>query len=771
MTQKRQEHAFSPDRPIESEAEDLLGRAAFSRGLAKAVSGWRERDSLVIALFGPWGSGKTSIKNLMLEELSKQDGNGPRVLEFNPWQFSGQDELHRAFFREIGLVVGRDETEEKRRRFAKRLDAYAAYLLTGSIIIRGLPSGIVWSLLLASVAGLLGSAVPRVHIYALAVCMLAIGVAALFRWGGTLLKNISDSLVTMAEAREKSMSELKVELAADLQGMKKPVLVVMDDIDRLTPEECLLLFQLIKANADFPNIVYLLLFERGAVEKRISVSTGLEGSDYLDKIVQVPLDVPAVDGPRLQSVLTAEIDKLILDLGLADRFDQRRWLNLFAGGLSPYFQTLRDVRRFLSALSFTLGIFRNNEAFEVNPVDLTALEILRLFEPGVYRKLPVAKQTLTRLEDRSLYAQPAEDTASREAKAIADSATDAGRQRVEQILKQLFPPIEWAFGGSRYSTNFSTNWLLEQRVCHSDMFDRYFQLAIPEGQVSQARMEIIISATGDRERLVTEFQALKEEGLLGAVLRLLSEAYKDKVPLDNAVPFITAIYDIGDEIPKEATGITGVGTSLIASLLPYWYLKRESDPAKRSGIMVKVAEKITGVGMVAYLIQSEKNIRARGAGSNLLLLLDEDIPKVQQIFLQKIPKLGSESRPKLGTRVAEMLYCWLDLAPEEAKRWAEQLASTPGGTIAILVGFLQPFSKQVLGERVQTSDWLIDLNQVDQFVKVEALQKNLKAIETDKLGDLEKRAILAFLEALQRRESEKAGASPLDRLMEDGGSD
>ena len=53
---------FSPDRPIESESDDLLGRSTFARKLAEAINAWRERDSLVVALFGPWGTLLARVK-------------------------------------------------------------------------------------------------------------------------------------------------------------------------------------------------------------------------------------------------------------------------------------------------------------------------------------------------------------------------------------------------------------------------------------------------------------------------------------------------------------------------------------------------------------------------------------------------------------------------------------------------------------------------------------------------------------------------------------
>jgi predicted KAP-like P-loop ATPase len=47
------------------------------------------------------------------------------------------------------------------------------------------------------------------------------------------------------------------------------IVVVIDDIDRLGDDEVLLVLRLIKANADFPNLTYLLLFQRDIVERAV----------------------------------------------------------------------------------------------------------------------------------------------------------------------------------------------------------------------------------------------------------------------------------------------------------------------------------------------------------------------------------------------------------------------------------------------------------------------------------------------------------------------
>lgn len=104
MSEKTPKHLFSSNRPITSFAGDLLGRSEFAESLALAIKGWTGNDSLVIALYGPWGSGKSSIKNMALESLRKSKGECPYIVEFNPWQWAGQEQLAEAFFQEIGAV-------------------------------------------------------------------------------------------------------------------------------------------------------------------------------------------------------------------------------------------------------------------------------------------------------------------------------------------------------------------------------------------------------------------------------------------------------------------------------------------------------------------------------------------------------------------------------------------------------------------------------------------------------------------------------------------
>jgi predicted KAP-like P-loop ATPase len=110
---------FSADRPIQSVKQDLLGRDSFARSLATAIQNWNGSDSLVVALYGAWGSGKSSVKNMVIEVWEAlPDERKPIIIEFDAWQFSGQDGLLRAFFQETARALGVKDKSESGQKLA-----------------------------------------------------------------------------------------------------------------------------------------------------------------------------------------------------------------------------------------------------------------------------------------------------------------------------------------------------------------------------------------------------------------------------------------------------------------------------------------------------------------------------------------------------------------------------------------------------------------------------------------------------------------------------
>lgn len=727
-------HQFSADRPIGCVEEDLLGRTPFAESLTSAIKGWRGNESLIVALYGPWGSGKSSVKNMALQTLRSAEANCPLIIEFNPWQWSGQNQLAEAFFQEIGLVLDRSDGTEDGKRRAAKWRTYGTYLTLGASLAKSLKT-------ILPILGLPGSGIADI---------LAKGMEQT----STVAQEGSKGVEDQGVVQEQTLAEIKKELADYLKELERPILVVLDDIDRLTPQEIRLLFQLVKANADFPNVVYLLLFQRDVVERSLDSSPAISGHEFLEKIVQVGFDIPRIERTRLEKVLFAGLNELLTQADVGKRFDQKRWGNLFLGGLRPYFQTLRDVYRYLASLSFHVSLFRSTGSFEVNPVDLIALEVLRVFEPAVYQRLPEAKLELTSRRDR---AHDSRDQNERTRKLI-EAIVKAGSQpdQVREIVKQLFPPVEWVFGGSLYSHGFEERWFRDLRLCHPDVFDRYFHLAIPEGDISQANIDRILSLLGDRSGLVAEFRSLNQRDLLGVALDRL-EAYKEKLDLSHAVTFVTALFDIGDELPGERAGFFSISPEMHVSRIIYWHLKQEKDTSKRGEFLKEAMKATTGLYLPIMTTSLEGNEEKRKRDPEAFNVTDADLKELQQLCVEKIKQAAGKGSLAPHANMLYLLYRWGEWkADDEPRQWTKSLIESQKGVFLFLTACLQRSTSHGMGDHISQEHWRINLKYVEDFVPVDTVARKVAALSLDNLSEKEAKAVKAFQKAIKRRQEGKS---------------
>jgi hypothetical protein len=90
------------DNPIRQSEDDTLGRTSAARSFARQVLGLDASEGVVVGVLGPWGSGKTSFFNLARPEFDIAE---VAILEFNPWMFSGANQLLESFFIELSAQL------------------------------------------------------------------------------------------------------------------------------------------------------------------------------------------------------------------------------------------------------------------------------------------------------------------------------------------------------------------------------------------------------------------------------------------------------------------------------------------------------------------------------------------------------------------------------------------------------------------------------------------------------------------------------------------
>ncbi|WP_392476670.1 P-loop NTPase fold protein [Nostoc sp. C110] len=201
-------NVLSADNPLTDPKDDRLGYAPFAKNLAESICKMSPPDGLVMAVYAPWGSGKSTLLNFITYYLEqKREEEQPIIVPFNPWWFSGQEDLTRHFFDQL-LAVLTEKWKSIGKGLLKQIDSFADRVST-------IPDA-------------------KAKIFA------------------TLVRTVR---------QPKDVYKLKTEIEKTLKNQKKQILVVIDDIDRLTAEEIRQLFRVIKAVANFSNVIYLLLFD------------------------------------------------------------------------------------------------------------------------------------------------------------------------------------------------------------------------------------------------------------------------------------------------------------------------------------------------------------------------------------------------------------------------------------------------------------------------------------------------------------------------------
>lgn len=430
---------YNSDRPIETVDQDLLGRSTFSKQLAEAIYKYSGKDGLVIGLFGKWGTGKTSILNIVINEiniLAKGSGDKPIIVKFSPWNYTDKDNLISLFFRVLKNKLDIDNDEEKRKKIGKALTDYSDALDALSL-----------------------------------VPMVGSGLAILLK---TIAKAQGAEL-----SKEVDLDVTRNQLEKVLSETNQKIIVIMDDIDRLTNSQIRDIFQLVKQVGNFPNIIYVLSMDRNVVCRALEEVHNIDGSEYLEKIVQIPFEIPALMKPQIREIFLAKLNDTIKDIFDDITWNENYFNEVFNNCIEPYIKTLRDVNRVINTFQFRYRLLYKETAFE----DMLALTTIEVLAPQLYQWIGNNKDLLCSTSIHSLESLYRDKKDYRikicnELERLCINVDEAIK-----FLTTLFPVFEDDID-ERNVRCISSNIREAMRVAQEDRFNTYFvfdlsSIAIP----------------------------------------------------------------------------------------------------------------------------------------------------------------------------------------------------------------------------------------------------------------------------------------------------
>jgi predicted KAP-like P-loop ATPase len=256
--------------PVSAEAENCLGLDQQAEALAEFIA--ECATPMTIGLQGGWGTGKSSLMNLIkarLQILQKKREAHCIHLEFNTWQYSqltGKDRLPVSLMwnlvRKLKHEHPSGEWKSVAMRFAKSLTVAAGSIATGSLAGAGLAIDV-------------GKAV------------------AAFQDDS----DNPDEARLLEQLREDFEKIIRESLKAQFKDAEDArVVVYVDDLDRLEPVRAIELLEVVKNVLDVPGCVFVLAIDYDVIVRGLRQQKGYdlagfdedEGRDFFAKIIQLP---------------------------------------------------------------------------------------------------------------------------------------------------------------------------------------------------------------------------------------------------------------------------------------------------------------------------------------------------------------------------------------------------------------------------------------------------------------------------------------------------
>lgn len=482
----KQQILLMSDNPITSVEEDTLGRLSSSDSLVNSILDYDTKNGLVVGLMGPWGIGKSSFINLSRNRFKERSID---IIDFNPWLFSDTDQLAEYFFKEISAQLRLKGGNFK--TIASVVEKYSDVLSPLALI-----PGVSW--------------LDR--------------VLTAFKTSGKFVKSRYDSIENRRLAVTKA-----------LQKMDQPLVVVIDDIDRLSTPEIREIFKLVRLTANFPNIIYLLAFDRQRVEQALDES-GVSGRAYVEKILQVAYDLPDIPKSVSREQIFQELNKVINNVPESD-FDQDRWADVYFEIIEPNITTIRDIKRYALSANITIKTLGSN----VDTVDVLALEAIRIFRPNLYAKIKKSVDTLAEETD-SWWSDDNKN------KAVIDSLISDDNEYARAVIKRIFPAAEKYINNTNYGHGYSNEWRRKARVAHKDNLTTYIEHCPTEGLKVMKMAASAYDLMHDLEGFSKFMSDIDQDELENFIQSL--EAYEDEYKKEQVIPASVVLMNNIYRIPE-----------------------------------------------------------------------------------------------------------------------------------------------------------------------------------------------------------------------------
>ncbi len=305
---------------------DLLERGGVINQLYRTILYSQPDNGYVISLEGEWGSGKTTILN-HTRHLLEQDTDNRFILidNFDPWVYGSQEALLLAMYDTLLRSVGVRYSPYRSKELLKQLS---------NIVTKEYAAG-----------------------------------------------SILHSLFFGGNSPDDSLMKIRQQISDFITATNKTVVFFIDNLDRASADNIVLLLKIISTVFDFPKVVYVLAFDRDRMDSILGETREMNVR-YMEKIIQQEIKVPPIGKAEQERVYSICIENLLTAYGVKAE-EVQGYRTILCRLILQKAPELRKFKRLINS-AFSMTFCDDNI---LDKRDLLGLEVIGFFDRELYEEI------------------------------------------------------------------------------------------------------------------------------------------------------------------------------------------------------------------------------------------------------------------------------------------------------------------------------------------------------------------------------------------------
>ncbi len=391
---------------------DLLGRNSIVDTIFKSILSCNYSHAYTIGVTGKWGSGKTTILNVVKERIDLSS-TLKYIDNFDPWFFGNQEALISAMYEEILYKAGIKYSFSKNRKILKSL---------------------------------------------LSIATDKFAMTDFFNYASGL------------DEPYETVKNVKHMIADYLEKRNETIVFFIDNLDRADSESILLLFKLLGTIFDIKHVIYVLAYDKERISEILEEQTKINPL-YMEKVIQQEITIPDIPRKRFEEICEKCLGKVLEYYGVKEEN-----LEQFRSSIELISRKTTNLRQFKRLLNtvFISCFMKEDGLYKPHVLGIEVIRFfdLKLYNELKEKREYLAIDY--RLQDSydALFEKPGDET-TKKIKEVCNGICDSYPDYLN-ILTDLFIPISKTLEGRAGASLFSSEYRDVASISDSMYIDLFF---------------------------------------------------------------------------------------------------------------------------------------------------------------------------------------------------------------------------------------------------------------------------------------------------------